>query len=88
MPTYSEVLATYPAGTELCVTDAQLTAHPDGSVELSGTIWFSYGKFVYQCYGTKVTIRDRSTLDGKIYEPGTKLTVDKDLNWIEVSSWE
>jgi hypothetical protein len=40
-----------------------------------------------QCYGTKLTVGDQPvTLEGKTYQPGTKLTVDKDLHWIEVSS--
>jgi hypothetical protein len=27
-------------------------------------------------------------IEGKAFEPGTKLTVDKNLQWIEVSSWD
>jgi hypothetical protein len=42
----------------------------------------------WMCHGIKITVTERVTIDGKAYEPGTKLTVDKDLQWIEVSSWD
>jgi hypothetical protein len=56
-------------------------------VKLSGKISFRNGQFVYQCYGTKLTVKVTVTMDGKTYQPGTKLTVDKNLDWIAVSSW-
>jgi hypothetical protein len=43
---------------------------------------------VYQCYGTKLTVKVKITLEGKTYKPGTKLTVDESLKWVKVSSWE
>lgn len=46
------------------------------------------GSFCFQCYGTKIIVNKRVTLDGKTYEPGTKMTVDKDLQWIVISSWD
>jgi hypothetical protein len=41
-----------------------------------------------QCYGTKITLKVAVTLEGRNYPPGTKLTVDKDLHWVEVLSWD
>jgi len=40
------------------------------------------------CYGAKITVIESVTIQGKTYEPEAKLTLDKDLNWIEVASWE
>lgn len=88
IPTYSEVLETYPVNTALCVTNAELIVDEDGGVNLSGIIQFSGGTFVYKCYGAKITIGETSVLDDVTYEKGMKLTVDKDLNWIVVSSWD
>jgi hypothetical protein len=88
MPTYSQVLSTYPASADLCQTDADITGGGDDGLMLSGTISMRNDGFVYQCHGTKLTVTVAITLDGKTYEPGAKLTVDKDLNWIEVSSWD
>ena len=42
----------------------------------------------WKCYGAKITVRESVTIDGRTYETGTKLTVDRDLQWIEVSSWD
>jgi len=39
-------------------------------------------------YGVRVEIGVDVVLDGIAYSSGTKLTVDQDLNWIQVSSWE
>jgi len=39
-------------------------------------------------YGTKITIVETVTIDGETYEPGTLLTVDENLEWIEVLSWD
>ena len=89
LPTYSDVLKTYPAGTDLCSTDAQISVASDGSLALSGSASYSdAGGIQYQCYGTKITIVGTVTLDDVFYDDGTKLTVDKDLKWIQVSSWE
>ena len=51
----------------------------------TGEIFFG-GK--WKSYGAKITIKEAVVIDGKSYQPGTKLTVDKDVNWIEVSSWD
>lgn len=64
---------------------------PDGSPHFcvgscSPTIFAS--EDIIKVYGVKVEIEAVVVFDGKSYSAGTKLTVDKDLNWIEVSSWE
>ena len=46
------------------------------------------GNFCFQCYGTKVVVNKGVILDGKTYTSKTKMTVDKDLKWIVVSSWD
>ena len=43
---------------------------------------------VVQCFGTRITLDVPITVDGKVFPAGTRLTVDKNLNWIAVSSWE
>jgi hypothetical protein len=91
---YSGVLATYPPGTDLCRAQGFLGGQDEGGIILgdkSGNgIYVAWGgSFSIQCYGTKLTVGDRPvTLDGQTYEPGTKLTVDGNLDWVEVSSWE
>ena len=53
-----------------------------------GSIEIRDSKFMIKCYGTKVTLEVADTVDGVRYPAGTKLTVDKNLDWIEVSSWD
>jgi hypothetical protein len=89
LPTYSDIVSTYPNGADFCGTDAEISESSDGSLSLSGSVAYSDARGMeYQCYGTKLTATTKITLEGITYEPGTKLTVDKDLNWIQVSSWE
>ena len=90
LPTYSEILKTYPKDAELCATDADLVGvEPDGRVRLTGELSFTAARGIeYKCYGTKITVMVKATLDGTTYDLGTKLTVDKNLDWIEVSSWQ
>jgi hypothetical protein len=89
MPTYSEVVNTYPSGADLCHTEADLIeVMSDGSVRLSGKISYSDAQGMqYKCYGTKITMKVTGDLDGTTFQAGALLTVDKDLNWIQVSSW-
>jgi hypothetical protein len=53
-----------------------------------GTFTVSAAWDNWKGYGTKITVVGPVTIDGVIYEPGTPLTVDKDLEWIEVLSWD
>jgi hypothetical protein len=87
-PTYSQILNTYPNGTKLCqtvVTIKEVTA--DGSWILKGSFYYQGGP-MYVCYGTKITANVPVEIEDKTFELGTKLTVDKNLEWVEVSSWD
>lgn len=90
LPTYEQVVKTYPDGVPLCGTEADVVGGDDQQLALGdGYIAFNDdGEKRYQCYGTKLTVRKKVTLKGKTYQPGTKLTVDKDLYWVAVSGWE
>jgi len=92
MPLYSEIVDTYPAGVELCKTEARLEGiSANGSWLLNGDIQIKDNQMQVKCYGTKITVNVEGgdvIIDGVMYAKGALLTVDKDLNWIEVSSWE
>lgn len=92
LPTYSEVIKTYPAGVELCTTEASLEGiGGNGSWLLNGDIQIKDNQMQVQCYGTKITVNVEGgdlIINNVMYSKGALLTVDKDLNWIEVSSWE
>lgn len=91
LPTYSQVVSTYPAGAELIGTEADIMGGDDNGLQLGGSnmhISMRNGQMTYMYYGTKLTVKARVTLEGKTYEPRAKLTVDKDLHWIAVSSWD
>jgi len=90
LPTYEEVVKTYPDGVPLCETEADIVGGNDQQLSLGGGYIAVNDDGVqrYQCYGTKLTVRKKVTLKGKTYQPETRLTVDKDLYWIEVSGWE
>ncbi len=81
LPTYEEVVSSYPDGVPLCPTDAEIVGGDDQGLSLAGgTIAVNQdGVQRYQCFGTKLTVRKKVTLKGKTYPPGAKLTVDKDL---------
>lgn len=68
----------------VCPGKSQLTVEAGGTFttgeEFFGQTWKSYG--------ARLTLKEAVTIDGKTYQPGAKLTVDKDLNWVEVSSWD
>lgn len=85
-PTYSQVVATYPSGTDTCDTVADLVA--GGYNVTGGSISMKDGEFVMPCYGAKITVTETSSVDGVTYEPGTTLTVDAQMNLVPVSSWE
>ena len=72
-----------------CKTEATLeSVTANGTWLLNGSTEFRDNKMLVRYYGTKITVGIRVEIDGKTYEPGTKLTVEKDLNWIQVSSWD
>lgn len=87
--TYSDVLNTYPEGVRLCITKANLDAiDTSGNWRMSGSIEIINDKPQIKCYGTKITVNISAKIEGRIYEPETKLTVDENLDWFIVSSWD
>lgn len=90
LPTYEEVVGAYPDGVPLCQTDTEIVGGNDQQLSLEGGYIAvnEDGVARYQCYGVKLTVRKKVTLKGRTYQPGTRLTVDKDLYWVEVSGWQ
>jgi hypothetical protein len=90
LPSYEEVVNSYPDAVPLCPTEADIVGGDDQGLSLEGGSIATNEDGVqrYQCYGTKLTVRKKVTLKGKTYQPGAKLTVDKDLYWIQVSGWQ
>lgn len=86
LPTYSEVVATYPASADLCDSVANLTA--SGYEVTGGSIQMRNSKFVMPCYGAKITVTQSTSVNGKKYKVGTKLTVNRKMNLTPVASWD
>jgi hypothetical protein len=107
LPSYTDIINTYPAGAELSCTDAQLSeVSPDGGWSFTGGLvcpgrsqltvspgnTFTFGEDEpgsgepLKKYGAKITIMETVTIKGKTYPAGSMLTVDKDLNWVQVAS--
>jgi hypothetical protein len=93
-PTYTDVLKTFARDHKVCRTVVYLQEVNAGnimvlSVDPKGSDPFQRGPkdSTIRCVGTRVTVSKPVTLEGKRYERGTRLTVDKSTNWIEVSSW-
>ena len=68
----------------ICPGKSQFTVQAGGKFTVSEQMMNASWK----SYGVKLTIKQAVTIDGVTYEPGTKLTVDKDLKWVVVSSWD
>ena len=93
IPTYSQVIQTYPPDVKLCKTECSIKGSTDEQwllevEEGQAGIEISNSQLQVQCYGTKVTLKIPLVIDGIDYPSDTKLTVDKDMEWIEVSSWD
>lgn len=93
-PSYTDVLKTFPRDHKLCRTVVYLQeVGPSNvlvlSVDPKGTDPFQRSATdpTIRCVGTQVTVMKAVTLQGKRYERGTRLTVDKSKNWVAVSSW-
>lgn len=89
-PSYSDVIATYPKGVRLCTTEASIEDAREGNLLVKATgggVEIRDSEILLKYYGTRTTVTSPVTLDGKHYKPGTKLTVNKDLEWVQVSSW-
>lgn len=86
LPTYSEVVATYPANVDKCDSVANLTAK--GYEVTGGSIQMRNSEIVMPCYGVRITVKQLTSVKGKKYKVGTKLTVDTKMNLTPVSSWD
>jgi hypothetical protein len=86
LKTYSEVVATYPGNVSMCDTVADLV--PSGYEVTGGGVKMVNGKIRVPWYGIKITVKKRTTVDGKTYEVGTMLTVDAKMHLTPVSSWD
>lgn len=93
-PTYTDVLKTFPRDHKLCRTVVYLQeVGPSNILVLSvnpkGSDPFQRGPTdpTIRCVGTQITVSKDVTLEGKRYDRGTRLTVDKNKNWVAVSSW-
>jgi hypothetical protein len=94
LPTYTEVLKTFPRDRKMCRTVVYLQEVRSSnilvlSVDVKGTDPFQRGPKdpTIRCVGSQVTVTKDVTLEGKRYKRGTRLTVDKNNNWVEVASW-
>jgi hypothetical protein len=87
MLTYSQVLQTYPEGVQLCQTVAS-AKEENGQLVVEGDIDVLQSKQRIRWYGAKITATTPVTVDGITFPEGALLTVDKDLNWVQVSSWD
>jgi hypothetical protein len=81
LPTYSEVVATYPGGVDKC--DSTVVSLAGKRFTLTAG-----SRLNFRCYGTKVTVTQSTSVGGTTYKAGTKLTVDAKMNWVPVSSWD
>jgi hypothetical protein len=87
--TYSAVVATYPPGATRCGTMIDvISVTPTGGWETLGIVDYRSHVPQLQCLGTRVTFKVPADAGGVRYEAGTKLTVDKDLRWVVVESWD
>ena len=87
--TYSQVLASYPAEAKQCGTWIDVTGvSPSGGWQTMGIVDYRNFQPQLQCFGTRVTLKISLAVGGVHYDAGTKLTVDKDLKWIAVESWD
>lgn len=89
IPTYSQVVAAYPPGTETCNSVVDITGMTGDKLDVTiHTLSIYQGQITIRCPGTKVTLLAAVTLDGVRYDEGTLLTVDAEGNWVVVSSWD
>jgi hypothetical protein len=88
LPTYSEVVATYPGGVDKC--DSVLNLAGTRITVTAGSLHLRTGKWEKDiaCYGTKITVTQSASVEGTTYKAGTKLTVDAKMNLVPVSSWD
>jgi len=87
-PTYSEVIGTYPPGVRLTSTIAEINGYDSGQFMLGGEIEIYNSRMQVFEYGTKLTVNVMFTMDNVTYNPGDKLTVDRNKDLIKLRSWK
>lgn len=95
LPTYSEIATTYPPDAQLCTTKAGISGRDDGGYEFGGygdeqaSISIRNGEMQFFCYGAQYVVTGPlEGPDGEQFEIGALLTVDENLDLVEVSSFE
>jgi len=94
LPSYTDVLKTFPPTAKMCRTVVYLVDVGNSnimslSVSPRGTEPFQRGPKdrTIRCTGTQISVLKDVRLEEKRYKRGTRLTVDKNNNWVEVSGW-
>jgi hypothetical protein len=87
LPSYSQIVATYPHTADLCDTEANIK--PDGSYDVTGgSLQMINNEIQVPCYGIKITVLNPMSIHSKTYEAGAKFTVDAHKRLTPVSSWD
>lgn len=79
LPSYEEILATYPADVELCTTEAEVIGqNADGSlqIEVAGGTFVIDGQMAFPCFGMRLATPIEVSLHGTDYPAGSVLVVD------------
>jgi len=95
LPTYEEIVASFPPDTVACSTSAGLERNADGTWSLGqvgderASIEIREGDFRAFCAGAKYTATAVLTLDdGTVVRPGGKLTIDAEGAFVRISGWQ
>lgn len=83
LPSYEDVLATYPEGVVLCSSEAEVNGQsPDGTLDVTiraGTLLIG-DELQFPCWGMRFHVLADVTLDGKQYHAGSVLVVGPDAD--------
>jgi hypothetical protein len=98
LPSYSDVIATYPPGTDLCNTAAGIEETADGgSVTFgsflgeSATISIRNGETQFWCLGGKYVVTGTFSeldADGEPIPEGAYLTFNADMEFVQISGFD
>jgi len=90
LPTYSEVVATYPKNVSMTTSEAFIYQDENGGIFAKGEAVIEYrdGKPLVLYYGAKLTAFNKLTMKNKIFLAGDKITFNKNYQPIKVRSWD
>jgi len=98
LPSYSDVIATYPPGTDLCNTAAGIEETADGSSVSFGsflgenaTISIRNGETQFWCLGGKYVVTGTFTqldAEGEAIPEGAYLTFNADMEFVQISGFD